>query len=313
MNQAEHSHTHGHGSLIGPGHPAGAVRGLIVGMILNLAIVVVEVIVGLASGSLGLLSDAVHNFTDMAALGITWFAIEQAKRPPTAARTFGFHRTGILVALINALSMVLVTLWIFWEAYHRLLDPQPVDGIPVMVTAALALAANLMVALRLRGHAAHDINIRSAVLHLVGDAAASAAVVVSGLVIALTGWDAADPLVSILLGVLILWGAWRIIRETVEIFLEQSPRAVDVDRVVAELMREDGVKDIHDMHIWTIGSGIYALSCHVLVEDVKVSESSRIMYDLKQMLRRDFNITHSTLEVETDRCAIDGKYCDINH
>lgn len=292
-------------------HSLGPGQGLIIGIILNLIIVAAEVIAGLVAGSLGLLSDAVHNFTDMAALGLSWFAILQARKPPTAAKTFGYHRTGILTALINSVVMVVITLWIFYEAYGRILDPQPVGGGMVMIVAALALLANLAVVGVLRRRAVRDINIRSAVLHLLGDAATSAAVLVSGLIILLTGWDLADPLVSIVLGLAILWGAWHIIKETLEIFLEESPRAIDVDKLVQAMMQEDGVRDIHDIHVWTIGSELYALSCHVLVDDVKVSVSSRIIDDLKEMLARDFNIYHSTLEVESAPCDASSTYCDV--
>ena len=307
---SDHDHNHG---ISSESFSDGTAYGLMVGIALNLVIVVVEVIAGYMAGSLGLLSDAVHNFTDMAALGLSWFAFEQAKKPATAAKTFGYHRTGILTALINATVLVLITVWIFYEAYHRLLDPQPVGGLLVLVTASVALLANLSIVYFLRKKAHGDINIRSAVLHLLGDAAASAAVVISGIVIIATGWYPADPLVSVLLGLAILWGAWRIIRETVEIFLEESPRSIDVDRVVEDLLQEDGVRDIHDMHIWTIGSELYALSCHVLVDDVKVSESNRIIHDLKEMLAKDFNIHHSTLEVESVPCNISGPYCDIHN
>jgi cobalt-zinc-cadmium efflux system protein len=288
-------------------------RGLAAGIALNLLIVVAEIVAGIIAGSLGLLSDAIHNFTDMAALGITWFAIEQARKPPTAAKTFGFHRTGILTALINSLAMVAITLWIFYEAYQRFQDPQPVGGAIVMITATLALCANLGIVVVLKNRSSGDINIRSAILHLLADAAASAAVIVAGLVIILTGWSRIDPLISVVLGLAILWGAWQIIRETLEIFLEESPRAVDVDRLVEELLEEDGVRDIHDIHVWTIGSELYALSCHVLVDDIKVSESSRILQDLKEMLSRDFGIVHSTLEVESAPCDVDSPYCCMDH
>ncbi len=318
-NDRSHGHAHGpgghdHGMHGGHGKSGGSVRrGLAAGIGLNLFIVVAEVIAGLAADSLGLISDAVHNFTDMAALGITWYAIEQAKRPPTAEKTFGYHRTGILTALINSLAMVAVTLWIFYEAYQRFLDPHPVGGAVVIITATLALCANLVIVVALRNKAHGDINIRSAILHLLGDAAASAAVIVAGIVILVSGWYPIDPLISVLLGMAILWGAWQIIRETLEIFMESSPRAIDVDALMAEMKNEDGVLDIHDMHVWTLGSGIYAMSCHVVVEDVKISEGSRIIVDLRQALAKDFGIVHSTLELESVRCDIEGPYCNINH
>jgi cobalt-zinc-cadmium efflux system protein len=303
-------HDHDHGPL-SHDPSKGASRGLLAGIGLNLVIVVVEVIVGIAAASLALVSDAVHNFTDIAALGLSWYAIVQARKPPTAAKTFGYHRTGILTAMVNSVAMVFITIWIFYEAIRRFVDPEPVGGGLVMITAAVALAANLAIVFILRAGASRDINIRSAVLHLLGDAAASAAVLISGLVILLTGWYYADPLVSVLLGLAILLGAWQIIKEALEIFLEESPRAIDVDLVVEDLKQEDGVRDIHDIHVWTLGSELYALSCHVLVDDVKVSESERIINDLKQMLARDFGITHSTLEVETVHCGTVGPYCDI--
>ena len=294
-------------------HQADVTRGLIAGIGLNLLIVLAEVAAGLIAGSLGLISDAVHNFTDMAALAIAWFALAQSRKPATAEKTFGYHRTGILTALINSLVMVVVTLWIFYEAYHRLRDPQPVGGALIMITAALALCANLVIVGNLRHRAHGDINIRSAVLHLLGDAAASAGVVVAGAIILVTGWYPADPLVSMLLGLAILWGAWQIIEETLEIFLESSPRSIDVNRLIEEMKQEDGVRDLHDVHVWTIGSGIYAMSCHVVVDDVKVSEGGRIVADLREMLARDFGIHHSTLELESVRCEVSGPYCDINH
>lgn len=302
---------HDHG--LGHQPTLSASRGLLAGIGLNLVIVVVEVVAGIAAASLALLSDAVHNFTDIAALGLAWFAIVQARKPPTAARTFGHHRTGVLTALINSMAMVFITLWIFYEAARRFADPQPVGGALVMVTAAVALAANLSIVGVLRAGASRDINIRSAVLHLLSDAAASAAVLVSGLVIILTGWNYADPVVSILLGLAILAGAWQIIKEALEIFLEGSPRAIDVDLLVEDLLQEDGVRDIHDIHVWSLGSELYALSCHVLVDDVKVSESERIVSDLKRKLAEDFGITHSTLEVETVCCETEGPYCEVDH
>lgn len=305
-------HGHAHGAL--GHHPSeGASRGLLAGIGLNLVIVVVEVVAGIAAASLALLSDAVHNFTDIAALGLAWFAIVQSRKPPSAARTFGYHRTGILTALVNSVAMVLITIWIFYEAARRFADPEPVGGALVMTTATIALAANLMIVLVLRSGASRDINVRSAVLHLLADAAASAAVLVSGLIVLLTGWDYADPLVSVILGLAILVGAWQIIREALEILLEGTPRAIDVDLLVEDLKQEDGVRDIHDIHVWTLGSELFALSCHVLVDDVKVSESGRIVRDLKQKLADDFGITHSTLEVETVPCETEGPYCEVDH
>ncbi|MBE0429078.1 MAG: cation transporter [Thermoleophilia bacterium] len=307
--QAGHAgHSHG----LNLSRRLGIVPGLIAGIALNLVIVVIQIIAGIIAGSLALISDALHSATDISALAITWFALAQAKKPPSAFKTFGYHRTGILTALVNSLVLVLVTLWIFYEAYQRLLDPQPVGGTLVLIAAIVALAANLLIVYFLHGRAEEDLNIRSAVLHLLGDAAASAAVIVAGLVIIITGWYPADPLVSVLLGLAILWGAWRIIRETLEILLEASPRTVDVDKAVEAMIREEGVLGVHDMHVWTLGSGIYALSCHILIEDIRVSESSRIIRNLKHMLRCDFHITHSTIEVESVSCNVEGPYCQIS-
>lgn len=306
---ADHHAGHNHGLSVVKS--SGAVRGLIIGIALNLVIVAVEIVAGFFAGSLGLLSDAAHNFTDMAALSITWYALAQARKPPTAAKTFGYHRTGILTALINSMMIVLLTIWILYEAYQRFMNPQPVGGTLVIITASIALAANLGIIEALRSRSHDDINIRSAILHLLGDAAASAAVIIAGLVIIFTGWYPADPLVSVLLSLAVLYGAWGIIRETLEIFLEESPRAIDVDQLIEEMKEEDGVRGVHDIHVWTLGSGIYALSCHILVDDVKVSESSRIIGDLKIMLGCDFNITHSTIEVESISCDVEGPYCQI--
>ena len=183
----------------------------------------------------------------------------------------------------------------------------------VIITATRARCAKLGMWGALGSQDHGDSNIRSAVLHLLGDAAASAAVIVSGIVILATSGYPVDPLMSALIGVAILWCAWQIIRETMEIFLESSPRAIDVDRLVAEIKEEDGVLDIHDMHVWTLGSELYALSCHVVVEDVKISEGGHILADLREILSRDFGIVHSTLELELNRCDMEGTYCNIHH
>ena len=307
MNHGIHNHDSGH---VHAEEPLAA-RGLMFGIGLNLVIVAAELVAGYLAGSLGLLSDAAHNFTDVGALALAWFGMAQARRPATPSRTFGYHRMPILTAQINAVVMVFVSALIFFEAYHRLLAPRPVGGGLVITVAALALAVNMVTVLILQMRGSRDINIRSAVLHLLGDAAASVGIIVSGTVIVLTAWYPIDPIISIILGLAIIWAAWQIIKETLEIFLEQAPRAIDVDRLIEEMRREDGVLDIHDLHVWTIGSELYALSAHVLVDDVKVSESSRILKDLKHMLLSNFGIVHATLEVEAVPCRELGPYCEI--
>ena len=297
-----HSHQH---------TPAGAGR-LQVALGLTVLILLVEVAGGWLANSLALLSDAAHMLTDLFALGLTWFALVQSRRPPDARRTFGYHRVSILAALLNAVSLVPIGAFIVWEAVGRLAHPPAVAGGLMFAVAAVGLVANLGIGLTLHGAAAQNLNIRSAVIHVLGDAVASLGVLVAASVIALTGWTPADPLLSIGIAVLVAVSGWQVVRETVRILLESVPRELSLATVAARMTSVAGVRDVHDLHIWQIGQGIYALSCHVLLDDQMVSQTAAILTTLNHVLEHEFHIAHSTIQPECAGCDPNRVYCSMS-
>ncbi|WP_081841513.1 cation diffusion facilitator family transporter [Alicyclobacillus macrosporangiidus] len=265
---------------------------------LTAIILVAELAGGWLSHSLALLSDAGHVLTDIAAIGLAWYALNQAQRPANARMTFGYHRSGILAALINAVTLWGVAVVILLEAYQRLLQPQPIIGGWLFASAAVGLALNLYLAWEMRDD--HQLNVRSAVLHMIGDAAASAAVIVGGAVMAMTGWYVIDPLLSAAIALLIAFGAWRIVRQTVNILMEGIPHGIELERVVQEMLAVDGVRSVHDVHIWSITSGRNALSCHVVMDgDLTIRESQAILRDMEHRLEH-LGIGHVTIQTEDD-------------
>jgi cobalt-zinc-cadmium efflux system protein len=284
-------------------------RKLIIGIFLNSIFVIVELVAGILIGSLALVSDAGHNFSDSLALILSLFALYISSRPATPQKTFGYHRVGILTALVNALVLVLISGAIIFEAYDRLLNPIAISGIWIFVVAGIGFVINSMVAYGFRSHQ-HDLNIKSAFLHLLTDALVSLGVVIAGIVIMFTGITIIDPLVSIVISLIILYMAWDIIKESVDILLEAVPRKINLDEVVGSLKQIKGIKDIHDTHIWTIGSNVFALSCHALIEDVSIYESSRLLKQMEEILKHKFNIVHPTVQFECEECE-PAKICTI--
>lgn len=285
---------------------------LALSLVITLAFVVVEVIAGLWANSLALLTDAAHNFTDVLALALSWHALTLAARPANARRTFGYHRAGILVALFNSTTLVLIALGIFYEAYHRLLAPPQVDAHILTLVAAVAFVVNLGTALLIRRGSEHDLNMRSAFIHLIGDAASTFAAILAGIGIVLTGWQWLDPLASVLIGALILWNAWLIIRESVAILVEGTPRDVNLDDIVRDLKHVNGVNDVHDLHVWSITQSMRALSAHIATDDIPISASAAIQREINQLLWQRYGIAHATLQFECAECGA-GLYCDLYH
>jgi len=279
-------------------------------LLLTLAFLIVEVIAGLWSNSLALLTDAAHNFTDVLALALSWHALKLAARPANARRTFGYHRAGILVALFNSATLALIALGIFYEAYHRLLTPPDVEAHVLTLVASLAFVVNLGTALIVRRGSEHDLNMRSAFIHLAGDAASTFAAILAGLGILLTGWQWLDPLVSGLIGALILWNAWIIIRETIAILSEGTPRDVDPRAIVHDLKQVNGVNDVHDLHVWSITQTMRSLSAHIITDDIPLSASATIQRDINALLWQRYGIAHTTLQFECAECGA-GLYCDL--
>jgi cobalt-zinc-cadmium efflux system protein len=274
-------------------------------------ITAVEVVGGILSNSLALLSDAGHMLVDGLALGLSLFAMALARRPATASKTYGYHRAEIMAALTNGTILVLVSLYIFYEAYQRFFNPPQVRT-PLMITvAAIGLAANLVMVLLLRRRSRRNLNIKAAFWHIIGDTISSVGVIVGGVIILFTGWYVVDPIIAVLIGGIILWGAVRIVRESSDILLESVPRHINVDEVVTAIKGVPGVQDVHDIHIWTITSGLHALSAHVRIEDQTVSRSAEIIEAVNQRLARDFDIQHTTLQLECQSCPT-GLVCGIS-
>ena len=280
---------------------------------LTLAFVVVEAITGVRAGSLALLSDAGHNFTDALALGLSWYALWIAAKPATPSKTYGFHRVGILTALFNALTLIVIAVFIFSEAWQSFLHPHAVSSIPMMVVAGIAFAMNASIALGLRGEARSNVNMRSAFIHMAGDALSSLGVIAAGAVIHFTHWNYADPLVSLLIGLFIVYSSWGIVRETVNVLLEGTPRGLDIGDMARAMQAIDGVTHVHDLHVWTIGDGMNALSCHLRVGEADMLASSRVVQNVKILLADRYDVRHSTIETECGGgdCDLAQLYCQM--
>jgi cobalt-zinc-cadmium efflux system protein len=296
-----HSHYHG----------GGTGRILWWSLVATAVFVVVEFIAGIQAHSLALLSDAGHNFTDGLALLLAWFGLYLQAKPANEVKTFGYHRAGVLTAFINALTLVALAVWIFYESYQRLLSPLAVHETVMMAVAGAGLVLNggIMWGLRVARH--HDINIRSAFVHMLGDLLGSIGIVVGAVAIRYTGWQQIDPLLSMLIGVLIIWTAWDIIKESLNILLEGLPRGLELQSVISAMRGVEGVLDVHDLHIWSLGSNTPALSCHVLIEDLPPSASERTLRRINDVLCARFHISHTTVQFEHVSCAVSESGCVI--
>lgn len=304
IGHVDHDHTHGM-----------AKQTLRLAFFLTLLILAAEVAGGLLANSLALLSDAGHVLTDIFALGLAWFATAQAERPANARNTFGYHRVGILAALVNSLTLILITLWILWEAVQRFQHPEVVQPLAMFLAASVGIGVNLFIGFGLQKEK-ENLNVRAAALHVFGDIAASVAVIIAGGIIMLSGWSVADPLLSIGIAVLIALGAWRILRETTDILLEAVPKDINLSSLVRDMMRIPGIADVHDLHVWCITSGMSALSCHAQIDDLPPSQSTTILASLEHMLLEKYRIGHTTIQFESNvheghRCADDGLYCRL--
>lgn len=285
-------------------------RPLKIALVIVLVVMLAEVIGGILSNSLALLSDAGHMLVDALALGLSLFAITIARRPATPTKTYGYHRVEIMAALANGTTLILVSLYIFYEAYHRFLDPPPVQTPLMLLVATIGLMANLTGILLLRKVSRSNLNIKAAFWHIIGDTISSVGVIVGGVIILVTGWYIADPIIAVFIGGIILRGAVRLVGESVDILLEAVPEHIQVDRVIQTIKNVSGVDDVHDIHVWTITSGMHALSAHLRIEDQKVSQSAEIVETVSRDLARYFNITHTTLQLECGSCPT-GLICDI--
>jgi len=265
--------------------------------------IVLLVVAGVRAHSLALLSEAGHNLTDFVALLLSLVAVYLQSRPPNATHTFGYHRAGVLAALVNAATLVVISFLIFYEGVKRIQQPQPVHAGTMMWVAAAGVVMNGVIALMLV-RTNRDVNIRSALLHEIGDTISTAAVIAGGWAILATGQSWIDPALSFGIGALILWSSFGIMRETLNILLEGTPRGMKLDRVESMIRKIDGVNDVHDLHIWSIGSETSALSCHISIADIPPSVSERILKDVKERLHHDFSISHTTIQFEHAICEV---------
>lgn len=278
---------------------------------LTLAFVVFEAVAGVLSNSLALLTDAAHNVTDVIALGLSWYAVRLATRPSNARKTYGYHRAGILAALVNATTLVVIALVIFYEGWQRLLAPPEVQSGILIGVGLVAFFINLGTALLVKKGSEHDLNMRAAFIHLMGDVLSTVGAVIAGVIIYFTGANWLDALVSMLIGGLILWNAWGILRETVDILLEATPRDVDMAAMIADLTKISGVLGVHDLHVWSISSNLRTMSAHILTDDISISSGAMIQAQVNEVLAHHYNIAHATLQLECSGCAPDVLYCNI--
>jgi cobalt-zinc-cadmium efflux system protein len=303
-----HNHSHSHfGDLANQN-----TKRLALSLGLTTAFVIIEIIAGIWGNSLALLTDAAHNFTDVIALGLSWYALRLATQPANAGKTFGYHRAGILVALVNSTTLVLIALGIFYESYHRLIAPPEVDAALLIGVGTVAFFINFGTALLVKKGSEHDLNLRSTFLHLMGDVLSTLGAVAAGIVIAFTNWNWLDPLVSVLIGILILWNAWGILRQTIHILLESTPESINVDSMVEDLNKVNGVQSVHDLHVWSINESLRVLSAHIVTDDLPISKGAYIQKNINEMLAHKYNIQHATLQLECHGHGHNNMlYCEI--
>lgn len=289
-----HAHSHG---------PVSTSKLLRVAIFLTLAYIAVTIIAGIKAHSLALLSEAGHNVSDFLALLLSWAAVYLGSRPPTVTKTYGYHRAGVLAAFVNAMSLVVVAIYIFVEAAHRMISPVPVHARIMMVVAAAGVAMNGVITWMLHGRS-HDVNVRSAFIHMLGDTLSTASVIIGGWAILWTGQNWIDPALSFGIGALILWSSFGIVRETLNILLEGTPKGVSMKLLADAMKQVDGVHDVHDLHVWSIGSEMHALSCHIAIADIPPSASEIILREVKECLAQQFRIHHTTIQFEHETCEI---------
>ena len=298
-------HDHGdHGHRHGLEHPTGGKQGLLVALAITVLMMFAEIVGGLLSNSLALLSDAGHMLTDNLALLLSFFAMTFAARPATHRRTFGFYRLEILAAFVNGVVLVLVSFYILYEAYLRIIHPEPVGGKLMLVVALIGLVANIIGAFVLNKHSSTSLNIRGAYLHILGDALSSVGVVIGGVIILYTGWYLIDPILSILISLVIIYGAWALVKESVDILLESVPSHIDIDTVAAEIQKIEGVREAYHIHVWTITSGVHAMSAHVIIDDQLVSRNRELLDRISAVVAERFKVMHSTIQIECERCDL---------
>jgi len=296
-------------------HPSKTLENrFVLSMILTAAILVAEVMGGYWTGSLALLSDAAHVFMDIFALALSYLALRLSALPADDRHTFGYHRLEVIAALINGITLGWIAIEIFRESWTRWFNPEPIKSMEMLIIAVIGLVVNLVVAFVLGRHhheheegeeahdEAEDLNVRSAYLHVLGDAVSSVGVILAAALIWFTGWTWLDPLMSVFIGVLIVVSSWRVLKSSLHILIEGVPEHLSVEKIGASMAEVHGVQNVHDLHVWSICSGHIALSAHVITEDYKLSDGDDIMAEIKAKLKK-FGIEHTTIQFECAACG----------
>jgi cobalt-zinc-cadmium efflux system protein len=299
LHSHDHSHHHHHGSRTALAWSFAATA----------LFVLIEFAAGFRAHSLALISDAGHNATDALALALAWSAVFIQGRPADESRTYGYQRAGVLAAFVNALTLGALSVWILYESWVRLMNPAPVDQDVMLWVAAAGVVLNGGVMLALHAGGKDDINIRAAFVHMLGDLLGAVAIIIGALIIRSTGWFRVDPILSVIISLLIIWTAWGIVRDSLNILLEGLPKGLDFKGVTSSLSEVEGVLDVHDLHIWSLGSQAHALSCHVLIEDMPPSQSKAILLAVNGILRNKFQIHHTTIQFEHVCCDVFPSNC----
>jgi cobalt-zinc-cadmium efflux system protein len=292
-----HTHSHGFGHFHAPDHDhVEGRRRLKLVLLMTAAFMFVEFVGGLLANSLALMADAAHMLTDVGALGLSLFVLWFSRRAVSVAKTYGYLRLEILAALLNGAVLIVLSLLIFWQSYERMRTPEVIQG-PLMLGVAIAgLIVNLIAAFLLHGSAEHNLNIRGAYLHVLGDLLGSVGAIAAAIAIMTLGWLPADALISAFVGLLILIGSWKLVRESVDVLLEAVPSHIDVAAVRRAIMEVPDVDEVHDLHVWTLTSGFLAMSGHAVVRHPE--NNQRVLRDINQCMRSSFGITHITVQLE---------------
>lgn len=298
-----HSHVHVHTGHGHGGDRSASKRALRISLAFTVAYGLVQVVTGVWFHSLALIADAVHNVSDGGAIALALAAVWAAGLPARGARTYGWRRAEILAALVNGLALVVISVWIFYQAYTRLQNPPDVVGLGVLVIGLVGVVANgIPVVLMVRAGSRRDLNLRGALVHAATDVLGSAGAALAGLIVMLTGWPYADPLIGAAIGAIVLVSSWGLIRESLRILLEVAPEDCDPEQIGNALANEDGVKEVHDLHIWTITSGFPALSAHIVAQPG--ADHDQLLHHLQALLSQRFGLTHSTLQIDRDHTQL---------
>ncbi|MCB2195723.1 MAG: cation diffusion facilitator family transporter [Bacteroidetes bacterium] len=279
-------------------------KNLLISVILNAGITLAEFIGGILSNSLALISDAVHNLSDTMAIVISYVAMLIGKKDSTDKNTFGYKRMEILAALFNAVVLIAISIYLFFEAYERFINPEPIKGTTMFIVATIGLLGNLISVVLLHKDSSHNLNVKAAYLHLMGDTLSSVGVIIGSVLIYFWNVNWVDPLLTIIIGLIIIRGTWGILKETIEILMQASPAGLDIKNIKAELEKHSDVINVHHVHTWSLSDNIVHFQGHVEVnKDLSIEQADKIRIKLENILHRDFNIDHITIQMESDTCA----------